>query len=289
MTRRKPDRSALDAGQGAVSPFRLLEALADAPWEWPEGAGELILSVLQDPAAPVDDRVLAATFGGEYSVVNDALVEALLAIVQSGSEPVELRAQAAISLGPALEAADEVVGFEEDLSFAPIAEETFNKIRKLLRAVYLDAGVPEEVRRRALEAAVRAPQDWQQAAVRAAWASGDPDWRLTAAFCMAYVKGFDQSIMEALHSGNPDLRYQAVIAAGNWGLKSAWKDIAPLVGADNDDKPLRIAAIEAVANIKPRKAHELLVDLLDSDEEDEEIVEAVEEALVMSGLDADLD
>jgi hypothetical protein len=56
----------------------------------------------------------------------------------------------------------------------------------------MDASVPTDVRRRILEASVRAPQDWHRDAIRAAYASDDDVWRLTAVFCMRSVRGFER-------------------------------------------------------------------------------------------------
>ena len=42
-----------------------------------------------------------------------------------------------------------------------------------------DSSIPKQVRRRILEASVRAPEDWHQNAIRAAYSSGDKDWMLT--------------------------------------------------------------------------------------------------------------
>jgi len=81
----------------------------------------------------------------------------------------------------------------------------------------MDVEVPKNVRRRILEASLRAPQDWHQDAIRAAYSSDDEDWNLTAVFSMRWVRGFDDQILEALDSDNQHVHYQAVLAAGNWG------------------------------------------------------------------------
>ena len=147
------------------------------------------------------------------------------------------------------------------------------------------------MRRRILEASVRAPQDWHQDAVRAAYSSADEVWRLTAVFCMRFVRGFDEQILEALDSKNPDIHCEAVLAAGNWEVDAAWPHVAALVASEETDKPLLLAAIAAAASIRPHEAAEILDDLADSDDED--IVAAVDEALAMaggpSGEDADDD
>ena len=150
-----------------------------------------------------------------------------------------------------------------------------------LHKLYMDAGVPKEVRRRILEASVRAPQNWHADAVRAAYGSDDEAWRLTGVFCMRFVRGFDEQILEALDSRDPDIHYEAVCAAGTWEVDAAWPHITALVTSGETDKPLLLAAIEAVASIRPQEAAAILNDLTDSDDED--IVEAVFEATAMAG------
>ncbi|MBW2311508.1 MAG: hypothetical protein JRF35_10600 [Deltaproteobacteria bacterium] len=256
-----------------------LKTLQDIPpWEWPEDAGEMFLEILRDEKADESERLLAAELAGDSTVINDELADALMSILVSGHDPEDLRARAVLSLGPALEYAD-IDGFDEP-EFVPISEKTFTSIQKTLGTLYRDAGVPKEVRRRILEASVRAPQDWHRDAVRAAYSSNDEDWNLTAVFCMRFVRGFENQILESLDSTNPDIHYEAVCAAGNWEVDAAWPHITGLITAEEMDKYLLLAAIEAAANIRPDEASELLVDLTESDDED--IVEAAYEAMGMA-------
>jgi hypothetical protein len=222
------------------------------------------------------DLLLAVELAGDLTVINDELVDALLSIMRSDGKSEKVRGRAAISLAPVLEHAD-TEGFEasDDL---PITERTFREIQESLRKLYSNANVPNEVQRRILEASVRAPQDWHQDAVRAAF--DDEDWRLTAVFCMRFVRGFEAEILTALDSANPDIQYEAVLAAGTWGVDAAWPHVVALVTSGKTDKPLFLAAIDAVAGIRPRQAAETLDDLADSD--DEEIAAAVEEAIAIA-------
>jgi len=121
-----------------------------------------------------------------------------------------VRGRAVISLGPILEHAD-TQGFE-DADDLPITEPAFHRLQESLRKLYRDANVPKEVRRRILEASVRAPQDWHEDAIRVAYSSGDEVWRLTAVFCMRFVRGFEEQILEALDTEKPDIHYEAVVA-----------------------------------------------------------------------------
>ena len=56
------------------------------PWDWPEGASKEILAILADDRADASDRMLAAELAGDFTVVNDNLVDVLLSVLQSGEE-----------------------------------------------------------------------------------------------------------------------------------------------------------------------------------------------------------
>jgi hypothetical protein len=256
-----------------------LTTLKDTPpWEWPEGTAATLLDILRGDGGSASDLLLAAELAGDFTVINAELVDALLAILRRGDTLEAVRCQAAISLGPGLEQAD-TESFE-DADDPPITERSFREIQESLHELYLDANVPSDVRRRILEASVRAPQAWHRDAIRAAYGSGDEAWRLTAVFCMRFVRGFEEQILEALASTSPDIHYEAVVAAGNWGLDAAWLPIADLVASRRTEKPLLLAAIEAAASIRPHEALEILDDLADS--EDEDIAAAVDEAMAMA-------
>jgi hypothetical protein len=266
-----------------------LTTLRDTPpWEWPEGTAAMLLQILRGDRGSASDLLLAAELAGDVTVIDDELVDALLAILRSGDTPEAVRGQAAISLGPVLEEVDSAG--TEDGADLPITERSFHETQESLRDLYMDGSVPREVRRRILEASVRAPQDWHGDAIRAAYGSGDELWKLTAVFCMRFVRGFEAQILEALASPNPEIHYEAVIAAGNWGVDAAWPHVATLVGSRTTPKPLLLAAIEAAASIRPHEALEILDDLVDSDDED--IADAVHEAMTMAegqSADDDLD
>src|ERR1035438_10116879 len=230
-----------------------LKILLDTPpWDWPPAAGRMFLKILIDPQAKASDRLLAAQLAGDFTVINDDLVAALLAIVRDAGEPEQLRARAAISFGSALEQAN-IDGFE-DPDEVPITEGMFRNIQDSLQKLYVDNSTPSEVRRRVLEASVRAPQAWHRDAIAHAYASGDKEWMLTAVFSMRWVRGFDKQILEALKSDDPEIHYQAVNAAGNWELDAAWPDIVELVNDAHTPKPLLLAAIGALASIRPAEA-----------------------------------
>ena len=256
-----------------------LKTLQDTPpWDWPRDAGKKFQKILIDRQADETDRLIAAELAGDLTVINDELADVLTAIIRRPDESEQLRAVAAVALGPVLEQA-ETDGFE-DPDDVPITQRTFRNIQDCLHKLHFDNSIPKEVRRRILEASVRAPEEWHQNAIRAAYSSGDQAWILTAVFSMRWVRGFDDQILEALKSGDAEIQYEAIQAAGNWGLAAAWSHILALVRDAATPKSLLLAAIGAVASIRPAEARSVLADLADSD--DEEIAEAVDEAIGMA-------
>jgi hypothetical protein len=263
-----------------------LKTLAElAPWDWPEETGKVLLDALRDGGLAPSDRMIAVELAGNFVVVNDDLVAELASIVADAGASQELRARAVIALGPVLESGD-TDGFDEEYG-APISERCYRETNQTLRELFQDAELPKEVRRRILEASVRAPQDWHRKAIRDAYASADDDWKLTAVFAMEFVRGFADEILDALGSENDEIEYQAVCAAGAWGLDAAWSHVSGVVASGCADKELLLAAIEAVASIRPRESSVVLVDLIDHDDED--VVEAAHEAMAMADGLAGLD
>ncbi|MGD9209411.1 MAG: hypothetical protein PVI90_01475 [Desulfobacteraceae bacterium] len=251
---------------------------ATPSWNWPEDAHDKILSVLTDPKALPFDRLLAAKLAGDHVVLSDEIAHALLNIAKDSKSKISLRCQAVTSLGPALEGFD--IYSDDGFDEVPISEETFTFLQKSLRKLYLDANVPEKVRRRIMEASVHAPQGWHQNAVRAAYFCKDPDWKLTSVFCMSYVKGFDDLIIESLRTNNQNILYHAIRAAGNWAVDKAWPHMAALVRSKKTSKPILLAAIDAVVYIRPHMTSKILRALTFS--KDRDIVEAANKAMILA-------
>ena len=258
---------------------------ASHPGSGPRTSGNTLLAVLRDQQADESEHLLAAEMAGEIVAINDDLAGALLSIVGDATAFEALRSRAALSLGPVLEqmdmdSIDDIPGLDEELDAQPISEHTFHRIQESLRARYLEDDIPKEVRRRILEASVRAPADWHRDAIRAAYSREDREWRLTAVFAMQFVGGFTDEIVAALDDPDEEIRYEAVTAAGNWEVDAAWPYVSALLAAPNTDKALLLAAIEAGAAIRPQEAEPLLADL--SDSHDAEIADAAGSAMMMA-------
>jgi hypothetical protein len=251
------------------------------PWDWPADAGEILIGVITSKQAGETDRLEAVELAGDPVVAGDDVAGVLLQVVSAADEPETIRGAAAVSLGIILEEADILMDDVYDDEEEYITEKMFAKIQKDLRRLFHDAGTPEAVRRRVLEASVRASQDWHAGAVSSAYRADDEHWQRTAVFCMQYLRGFDEQILEALKSDDDLIHYHAINAAGNWAVAGAWPHIKGLITAGDTDKDTLLAAIEAVVNLDFEQAPLVLGDLLDSDDED--IVDAVHEALSLAG------
>jgi len=243
------------------------------PWDWPESAARVLLESLSDRSLPDADRIVAAELAGDFTVADEHIADVLLAVAADREESNALRAQSAISLGPALEYAD-TMGFDDE--DAPLSEEVYLRVQSRLRELYDDDRVPEDVRRSVLEASVRGPMPWHRDAIERAFASTSAAWKLTSVFCMRFIRGFEPRILACLDDGNVEIRRQAVIAAGTWELDAAWSKIEEIIES-GDEKPVMMAAIDAAAEIRPRDAEILLSSLSDSDDTD--IAAAAWEAL----------
>ena len=120
-----------------------LKTLLDTPpWDWPGDAGRTFWRILTDPRSKESDRRVAAELAGDFTVINDELADTLVTIASGADEPEQLRARAAISLGPVLEQAD-TDGFE-DPDDVPVTEDTFRTIQESLEKLYLDKSTPRK-------------------------------------------------------------------------------------------------------------------------------------------------
>lgn len=266
-----------------MTKLELIESLP--PWQWPPDARQTFLKALADRTTAAPDRLIAAELAGDMVVINEDLAQLLAGIAADPAEPLELRANAAIALGPILE---HTFTFEfDDPDDVYISPAVYEHLRDGLHELYADATVPKILRRRALEAAVRAPDDWMEPAISEAYDSGDHDWLLTAVFCMHYVRGFNRQILESLENPDPAIHRHAVEAASHAELAAAWPHVLKILNDKRADKDLLLTAIEAAACIRPQEAFDVLDPFTDSDDED--IADAAQEAIDSARLMEDDD
>lgn len=245
-----------------------------------------------------DPEVRAHALEEIAPIVDDALARELLRFARDPARSDEERGQALIVLGPALEECHDEEAPDGTLEAAPpggegwwdlpLSDAGYREVTEELRRIYLDGSAPKLVRRRALEAAVRAPRDWHREAAATAWRSGDPEWRLTAVFAMGHLPGFEGEIDEAFRGEDPVVRQEAMLAAGRSSAGEALGGSILDVAADRKaSRDERLTAIEALAELQPDGAFEVLDEL--RDDPDPELAAAAEEALEELNLWSDLD
>jgi HEAT repeat protein len=259
----------------------------DADWELPPEARAVLVESLKSPDAAV--RLEALDMLGHS--IDDAIATLALELAR-GDEDEEVRAAATSALAPALAAAM-AAAEEDDAAPSPLSAATFEAVRQGLRHLYYDSETPREVRRRALEAAVQAPEAWQEGAVRAAWASGEADWRTSALACMSRLPGFEGELLEGLRDRQPAVRLEAARAVGDAVLAAGLPRLLTLAQAADEDPRVRMAAMESLSRLGAREAVPMLRALAESP--DPELAFAARTALARlaesasEGDDDDLD
>ena len=88
-------------------------------------------------------------------------------------------------------------------------------------------------------------------------------------------------ILESLQSKDTELKYQAIQAAGNWGIAESWPDISDVLSNQDADTNLLLAAIDAAVKIGHHDAMAVLSELFDRSSDNDDIIDAVHEALAM--------
>ncbi len=137
---------------------------------------------------------------------------------------------------------------------------TFDRLQSYLRSTFLDARENPRLRRKALEVVVLTPQPWQEEAIRECWLRPEPEWQATAVFCMGHflLEDFTEEILAALGSPLDDLRECAILAADNRDLRSLGKAIQQIAVDPRSELEVRLCAIEALPNLRPEGAREVL-------------------------------
>ncbi|MGI6524535.1 MAG: hypothetical protein ACOX2O_04475 [Bdellovibrionota bacterium] len=224
------------------------------PWEWPMDVDKILLSIITDKNTPFSDRLRGVDLAGELSVINLELVQALQDIISSKDESYELRGAAISSIGAILEEVSSAnylneitfIDSEEDL----IKIEDLLEIRDLLHNIFNDTSEFDETRRRALESAVRTPEEWTKAAVEDAYKSSDVAWKVTALYCMRYLPNFKEEVLAELTSINPEMKRYAVEAVAAHKFQEAWPKLKSIILSEYSDKDLLDSAIYAAVKIK---------------------------------------
>ncbi len=211
----------------------------------------------------------------------------LLDLVRDRKADPELRARAAIGLGPSLELWE----MERDDPF-PIGEpevdpELAQRIHASLLGVVRDETEPKLVRRRAFEAAVRCISDEHVELIRKFRASDDPEWQLTAVFAMGHGAGWDSDLIAAARDASLDplVRGEAFRQSVDWELDELRADAQRIAGDRSEPEPVREGALFAYATFAQFDAEELLQRIAEEESGDlEDLANALLDELEEGGI-----
>jgi HEAT repeat protein len=147
------------------------------------------------------------------------------------------------------------------------------------------------VRRRALEALGYSSRPEVVTLIESSFKKEDPAWQTSALFAMGRSADnrWDEDVLASLTNVNRNVREAAVEAAGQLSIKEATSLLLKLVEEEEDDD-VTSAAIWSLSQIGGEDARTFIENLLDqTDEEDEEQVEFLEEALENLAFTDDLE
>jgi HEAT repeat protein len=140
-----------------------------------------------------------------------------------------------------------------------------------------------EVRRRAVESVAYSSRPEVPAIIEAAYRQSDPSWRASAVFAMG--RNLDDrwvpAVLEELGSSNPEMRFEAARAAGEFELESSVPALTDLTA--DPDRDVQEAAIWSLGQIGGEKAREALQRRRRTAKG--ELREAIDEALANADLE----
>jgi HEAT repeat protein len=228
----------------------LPDLAADEIWDLPpESRGVLVESLASDDPTVRLDAIEMLSHS-----LDDELALRALALARDDPDE-EVRVAAVLALGPGLGASEAEADEESGVTAAaPLSPSTVATIGQGLKQLYYDSAAPKIVRRRALETAVYAPGEWQDGATRAAWASGDAEWKQSAIFAMARLSGFERELVEALRDRSPLVRLESARAVGDSGIREAATRLLALARAADEEHLVRMAAMESLGLLGDRHA-----------------------------------
>lgn len=226
-----------------------------------------------------DDGVREAAVEVLWDDETTDLMRRLMRVAQEDSSR-EVRAAAASALGRFI-----LLGEMGDLP-EKAAQEAQNAAIGILN----DESEDVDVRRRALEAIGNSSNPAVLGAIREAYTGDDRRMQVSAVFAMgrSYDEQWNDTVLRELDSDDPEMRYEAARAAGELELEDGIARLSELVF--DDDIDIRDAAIWALGEIGGKEALRVLNLLAEHarEQEDTELIEALEDAIASANLAGDL-
>ncbi len=226
------------------------------------------LFALEDEDVEVRCHAIAALWESEEPEIMRRFVFML-----RSSTSTEVRAAAAQALGPFI-----LAGELESLPKAIVQE-----AEDILLAVCQAEDEPLEVYRRALESIAYSSHEHIAALIEKAAKHQDQKLQASALFAMGRNadQRWEKQILDAVRHPEPELRFEAIRAAGELGLIATIPHLIAMLG--ESDREIKEAAIWSLGEIGGEEAQQALLELADR-EDDESLLEAIEDAINMATL-----
>jgi len=222
-----------------------------------------------------DPDVRLAAVDGLWEDDRLATLRQLLPMLDGDSDA-DVRAAVALALGR----------FAQRAGLGELSERVAGDVREALHATASNLDVPDEVRRRAIEALGYFHGDDTTSIIGQAYTSGKRPLKESALVAMGHTLDTRWlPVLDAeLRSGEAALRYEAARASGEFGSEamSLLPQLLPL--AEGDDLEVAQAAIWALGQIGGESARRVLKRLVDSD--NPTIQQTADEALAELQLDS---
>ncbi len=214
-----------------------------------------------------DPEVRALSISSLWEDESAGFLNHLLQVAETEREPV-VREVIAVALGR----------FAYLAVTGALDEETGRRIRYVLLSL-LRPGEPVAVRRRALESLAYFSDDTRvDQLIAESYASPIHDLRVSSVFAMGrnLNRRWLPDVLAELESDDPEFRFEAARASGEFGDSSAVDPLLTLI--DDEDREVQFAAIGALGQIGGQRCVNVLRRLAESD--DMVVREAADEALI---------
>jgi HEAT repeat protein len=263
----------------------LLADIEDGYHPFDKHALKLLRSLLDDNDAEVRAEAIACLWNDPDPQWIDLLMRKAMEDVHA-----DVRAHAISALGRYVFEGEATALEEWDGEEMVITPEDYARVSDFLFRIAQDPDEALEARRYAIEALAFRTDDADVLDL-IAWAYQHRDRRLKVSAIFAMARNGDPKwtnyILAELHSEDPEIRYEAVRAAGELSLHEATDTLIELARGKNVRKSLRLLAIYALGEAGDERAYPVLDRLTHSRDRDVREVarEAIEEWLAVTAME----
>ncbi len=171
-----------------------------------------------------------------------------------------------------------------------ISSKTLKRVEDHLLSIAQSSELPI-IRRRAIEALGYSSRPEVKPLILAAYNNADPEWLCTALFAMgrSASEEYIPAVIEQLDHPDPEVQFEAVRAAGQLNAGDAREILLEMLQSGIEDDELRMAVIWSLSEIGGEHVRDVLENLLDQTEDDEEadfLQEALDNLFLTEGLDS---